>query len=41
MLLKLAKASLIAFRSQCNFKSVVLKFLSLIQKKENVTKSRY
>lgn len=41
MLLKLAKASLIAFRSQCNFKSVVvLKFLSLIQKK-NKMKSRY
>lgn len=42
MLVQLAKASLIAFRSQCHFNSIlVLKFLSLIQRKENVVKTRY
>lgn len=40
--LQLVKASLIAFRNQCQYNNILgQKFVSLIQKKENVAKTRY
>lgn len=40
--LQLVNASLIAFRNQCQCNNILgLKFVSLIQKKENIAKTRY